>query len=395
MKINVLFILLTFVFIKSNTQSIVTNNAVNIILAPPGSLVPDVIMDNNGILHMVYAENQNAFYIRSSDNGATFSSPVKVNVSGTVEYRMGERGPKISVGTDGVIHVVWMDQWSQQVKVYTRYARSTNGGITFENNKTLSSSPGVDGATVAADGNGHVFAFWHTMVPVQSQTPSATWLHLASSYDNGTSFSSDSNVVITNHSGLACSMCMTRARFSADGNVYLAFRSAENNIRDFYVLKGNKSGGNFTAIRVNSDNWKIDYCPMAGPALEISSRGRQYCAFMSKNHVYWAVSDSGRAEFTKHIATPSNELNEIYPIAIANKTGKVLFVWQVGPMSVSAKATVKWALYDADGTFTGKQSTVGKIFSGTKATAFVGSDDNFYIVVNTEPLTSTKNTQEK
>ncbi len=73
---------------------------------------------------------------------------------------------------------------------------------------------------------------------------------------------------------------------------------------------------------------------------------------------------------------------------LSANAGTVLFLWQVGPMSVSDSATVKWALDNADGSFTGQQSTVGRTFSGTKATAFTGSDDNFYIVVNAEVLTS-------
>jgi hypothetical protein len=281
-----------------------------------------------------------------------------------------------------------MDHWSSGVSVHARYSRSLDGGITFESRKTVSASAGVDGVTLAADGNNHVFVFWHTLVPPQSQVPQATWLHIARSADNGVSFSADTNVVITNHTGLACSMCMTRARFGAGNNVYLAFRSAVDNIRDFYVLKGNATENNFTAIRVNNDNWYIEYCPMVGPALEIGNGGRQYCAFMSNNHVYWAVSDPGVTAFTRHVSTPLNETNEIFPIAVANNSGQVLFVWQVGPMSVTDSATVKWALYNEDGTFTGQQATVGRMFSGTKATAFVGTDDAFYIVVNTSNLTS-------
>jgi hypothetical protein len=49
-------------------------------------------------------------------------------------------------------------------------------------------------------------------------------------------------------------------------------------------------------------------------------------------------------------------------------------------MSTTGKATVKWACYDNDGLPTGRQGTAGTTTSGTKATAFVGSDDNFYVV---------------
>ena len=39
-------------------------------------------------------------------------------------------------------------------------------------------------------------------------------------------------------------------------------------------------------------------------------------------------------------------------------------------MSVTGRATVKWAVYRQDGTFTGQQGTIGVSDSGTKATAF-------------------------
>jgi hypothetical protein len=268
-KIIILLIICCYSLFNVHAQSINSRGLVNLIAAPAGSLVPDVVMDNNGILHMVYAANQNAYYIRSTDNGATYTAPVQVNSSGTVEYNMGERGPKLSVGSDGVIHVAWMDHWSVGVNVYARYSRSTDGGSTFENLKTVSATFGVDGVTVAADGNDHVFVFWHTMVPVQTQIPEATWLHMSRSTDNGVAFNTDTNVVITNHNGLACSMCMTRARFASDGDICLAFRSAQDSIRDFFVLKGDVLSNSFSAIRVNYDNWKINYCPMVGPELEI------------------------------------------------------------------------------------------------------------------------------
>ena len=388
MKTKLFTLLFALLFIQTKAQINNAKSLVNIIQAPTGSLVPDVVKDINGVVHVVYCQNQNAYYMRSTNNGSSFSIPVKVNSSGTVEYNMGERGPKLSVGIDGVVHVVWMDHWVSGAYVYARYSRSTNGGISFETMKTVSANYGVDGVTVAADGNNHVCVFWHTMVPVQSAVPQATWLHSARSVNNGVTFSADTNVVINNHSGLACTMCMTRARFGSDGNVYLVFRSAVGNIRDFYVLKGNPAVNNFTAIRVNTDNWFIDYCPMVGPEMEPAKRDRQVCAFMSSNHVYWAVSDSGVNAFSLHVATPLNEMDELYPTAIENNSGKVLLVWQVGPMSVTDSATVKWALYNSDGSFTGQQAVVGRTFSGTKATAFVGTDDNFYIITNADILTS-------
>jgi len=293
---------------------------------------------------------------------------------------MGERGPKLAVGRDGVIHAIWADFWAPGVKTYVRYARSLDAGASFEKCQSVSSNSGVDGVTLTADGAGHVVAFWHVNSPAQDNIPSATWLHMARSGNNGATFNPDERVRITNHGGLACSMCMMRARIGTDGKVYLAFRSAERNVRDFFVLSSRVSDNKFTAIRVNRDNWYLKKCPMCGPELSIGPNGRQICAFMSRHKVYWAIADKHVAEFKLHVATPANEIDEIYPTAVANRRGEVLFVWQVGPMSTTGKATVKWARYTLDGKPTGQRGTIGRTTSGTKATAFVGGDDNFYIV---------------
>lgn len=353
---------------------------VHVVQAPAGCFVPDVVLDARGVLHMVYALRQNAYYVQSRDNGATLTAPVQINTAGTVEFKMGERGPKVAVGSDGGIHVVWVDCWAPGVKTFVRYAHSQDGGRRFSPQRAVSSMNGVDGVTVTADGLGHVLVFWHVAHPPQQEIPQATWLHLARSTDNGRTFLADEHVQIANHSGLACSMCMMRARIAADGQATLVFRGAERNIRDFHVLKGPADGNRFTSIRVNEDNWELNKCPMCGPELTPGPDGRQVCAFMSRHRVYWTVSDARLTRFQLHVATPAGEQDEIYPTAVANRRGQVLFVWQVGPMSTTGQATVKWARYTADGKFTGEQGTLGRTTSGTKATAFVGTDDEFYIV---------------
>ena len=293
---------------------------------------------------------------------------------------MGERGPKLAVGNDGGIHVVWADRWSQGAQCRVRYARSTNGGSSFEPVQQISPMPGVDGATTTADGEGNVLVFWHVFDPPQEEVPNGHWIYLSRSTDHGASFAASERVRITNVKDLACSMCMMRARIGDDGNVYLAFRSAENNIRDFYVLRSRKTENRFAALRVNQDNWELKSCPMCGPELTIDWQGRVFCAFMSRHRVYWSSMTPGEAAFSLHVATPANEQDEIYPSVTSNRQGEVLFLWQVGPMSVTERATVKWAIYRQDGTFTHQQGTIGVSDSGTKATAFTGADGRFYIV---------------
>jgi hypothetical protein len=240
--------------------------------------------------------------------------------------------------------------------------------------------PGVDGATIAADGQGNVLVFWHVFDPPQEEVPNGHWLYLSRSTDNGARFTPAERVKVTGMGGVACSMCMMRARIGGDGNAYLAFRSADNNIRDFYVLRSVKTENRFSSVRVNRDNWVLKTCPMCGPELTLDPQGRLFCAFMSRHRVYWSTMAAGDSAFSLHVATPANEQDELYPCAVANRSGEVLLVWQVGPMSTTGRAVLKWAVYRRDGTFTGRSETVGVSTSGTKATAFTGTDGDFYIV---------------
>jgi hypothetical protein len=352
---------------------------VRVVHLPEATLVPDVVMDGGGMLHMVYGLGDDAWYVCSADNGRTFSPPVRVNTEGKVTLKMGERGPKLSLGKGGSVHVVWADQWSPGVQVYPRYSRSLDGGRTFEPPRALASLSGIDGLTMAADGAGTVVAFFHHVTPGQQlEVPQAHRLYLARSTDNGTTFGPEERIKIQGMDDLACSMCMMRARITADANACLAFRVANDNIRDSFLLRSPKQENAFTPLRVNEDYWELKTCPMCGPELTLDPAGRMLCAFMSRHRVYWSALDDGR--FTLHVATPANENEEIYPAAFGHGKGHVLLVWQVGPMAVGRTATVKWALYRWDGTFTGKQGTLGVSTSGTKATAFLGTDGTFYIV---------------
>ena len=347
--------------------------------APINSFVPDVLRDASGTVHMVYAWTRTP----STSSRTMRVNPGRSRCESIPKARSSSRwasGPKLARGSDGALHVVWTDCWSPGIQTLVRYARSWDGGKSFGPRQTLSSTSGNDGITVAADRAGHVIAFWHVMNPPQKEVPQATWLRHGAVYDGGVSWRHDEPMQISNLSALACSMCLMRARCGDDGRVYVAFRSAEGNLRDFFVLASPVTENAFTAVRVNQDNWKIKTCPMCGPELTIAPDGRQICAFMSRHRVFWAESDARVSAFQGHAETPSPEDDEIYPTAVANRAGDVLLVWQVGPMSTTGTATVKWAIYDRDGKWVGRKGTIGQTTSGTKATAFVDGADSFRIV---------------
>ncbi|NCO34991.1 MAG: exo-alpha-sialidase [Armatimonadetes bacterium] len=339
---------------------------------PNSGLVPEAVCDAKGILHLAYGIGNEAYYVQSNDAGKTFSAPVLLNRrSGTVTVG-GERGPKLAVGKDGVIHVVWLGHYQRGGGVW--YTRSTDSGRTFEPERNLlDTTTGTDGATVVADQDGNVFVLWlDGRLPPDPQSPVASPIYMTRSTDNGVTFS-ENEAVRHDHPGRACACCGLEARVGTDDNLYIAFRSGYHDIRDIYLIKGSKSKNDFTSSRVSEDNWKFTGCPMNASPLAVTDDGQALVTWMSRDRVYWAVSKGEVTKFAPRIPTPDGLDGERYPLILANGRKEVLLVWK-------QQDKVKWAVYTADGKLTDQQGTAGQQPSRSKPTAFVGSDDSFYIV---------------
>jgi hypothetical protein len=234
---------------------------VKTIRAPNHGEVPEVVLDAKGVLHMTYGRGLpgDGFYVRSTDGGKTFTEPVRVNRRvGTVTTGM-ERGPKLALGKDGTIHVVWLGYYKNSGGVF--YSRSTDGGKTFEPERNLLEPVyGADNATVAADADGNVVALWTGGFPgtkEDPESPTASPIILARSTDNGRTFSKN-ELLKSDHpaSGRACGCCRLNAQVAGD-NLYVGFRGGYQNLRDPYLLRGPKAENNFHVVRVSKDDWEF------------------------------------------------------------------------------------------------------------------------------------------
>lgn len=401
-------LMLLVVLLESCCSAALSSQQVQVHRLPRDTLVPDVTVTADGTVHQVYGTSgKDAYYQQSTDSGASFSTALKLNTIGKVTTTMGERGPKIAVGGDGTIHVVWMDDWYPGALTYVRAVHSTDGGKSFSAPIAASDSHGIDGSNVVVDGVGTVVVFWHDLshnttsgeqVPKPANSSEATWLYFVQSTDGGKTFSSSQRVHIDGGMpAAACSMCMTGAVADPRGkSISVIFRSALNNIRDHYELTASPpySANQWQASRVNVDNFYQTTCPMNGPTITQTGTKR-VAAFTTggtvagrgfDDYAYWTTS-SAAGQWTEHVPTPEHERNERYPTAILGGSSNdlVLFLWQVGPMAVSGDAVVKYALYHQNGTAirdpsAGTVVEVGTAFAGTKPTVWVAADGSFHVL---------------
>jgi hypothetical protein len=103
--------------------------------------IVDVAIINEKEVYVAFMANQNyvrdLYLARSADGGATFADPVQLSEGHWYEPACPTSGPRLQVGPDGVLNLVWVDahDFAPQASVY--YARTTNGGASFENRTRL------------------------------------------------------------------------------------------------------------------------------------------------------------------------------------------------------------------------------------------------------------------
>ena len=340
------------------------------ITTPNQGRVPEVAQDKNGILHLTYGKENDAFYVNSRDHGKTFSAPVKLNQrTGTVTVG-GERGAKIVVGKNGIIHSVWLGHYKMGGGVW--YTRSTDGGKTFAPERNVQDTAiGSDSPTIVADNAGNVLLFWlDARLPKDAENPVTDAIILSRSKDNGENFSRN-EIVKYDFVGRACACCRLEARLHGE-DVYIAFRSGWHNIRDFYFLKGRKLENSFKAILVSDDKWTLEGCPMSGADFQVANNQRVLLSWMSQGKIYWSFAANMKAGFAPRIAPPAGEGAANYSLILSNKTQIYLLWKQAGKLH--------WARYANDGKFS-DEGIVSAMPGKDKAVAFVGKDNKFYVML--------------
>ncbi|UCG70113.1 MAG: PKD domain-containing protein [Thermoplasmata archaeon] len=122
---------------------------------------PSMALDKEGVINFVwhdkFGSSLDAFFSRSSDDGNTFSSRVRVN---EYEPTYTQAHPRIALNSDGDIYVVWEDWRSGKAQVY--FSMSRDNGQTFRKDIRVSevSTRSIDSPQIAVDSEGIPHVVW-------------------------------------------------------------------------------------------------------------------------------------------------------------------------------------------------------------------------------------------
>lgn len=245
-----------------------------------GEAPPQLAADSSGAISVLYAVGKEVpgkrfpvsamRFIRSTDQGRTWSRPVTVNDG----HEFGSHNfHAITAAADGSLLATWLDAREGHSGVWM--SRSHDGGRTWEANRPIYSEPTCPccrtSVAVAADGT--IYVAWRAILSGDVR-----------------------DVVITK---------------STDGGRSWA-----------------------APVRPRTDGWVYPGCPHAGPSLKVDARNRVHVAWWTGKEgeagVYYARSDDGATTFTAQPIATGERARPAHVQLATSLSGTVFLAWDDG-----------------------------------------------------------------
>jgi hypothetical protein len=266
----------------------------------PGAGEPFLALDADGLVYLSWlepADSAHALKFATFD-GSQWSASRTIR-EGRDFFVNWADFPSIKVLSDGRLAAHWLQKTGTGTYAYgVRVAQSTDGGATW----TDALIPHRDSSDTE-----HGFV---TLWP-EGQGMGAVWLDGRKYNEAGHSPTNEMMVVTTTISPdgqlgaetpldeRACDCCQTAVAMTSTGPIVTYRDRSPDEIRDIYVVR--RVNGRWTAPAVvHADGWKIDACPVNGPAIAAKDARVALAWFTSANdsaRVKLAFSSDAGATF--------------------------------------------------------------------------------------------------
>jgi hypothetical protein len=311
---------------------------------------PAVAVDSrDGTTYLSFTKTENnatnIYLTKSSDDGISFSDPVRINQVVGDASPDAWTAPRILLGNTGEVFVVWhvIDESNKEFAYGTsslRLARSLDGGQSFEPttypaNDTVGEKAFFGAAISPSDGRIYI-SYLDSLSNITDFTISyPSKVNVIQSSDSGKTFDTSSTIDPT-----ACDCCRTAITVGPDGEAYMAWRHASHDtaetysngsnpfnydekleegviyevVRDVFVAHSTDDGliSNLSPpVKVHNDSWFMNGCPSAGPSLSFDPNDRLHVTWFTGGGempgTYYAFSDDNGQSFSTPLPVLTDE----------------------------------------------------------------------------------------
>ncbi len=303
---------------------------VTLIPVPNGGQAVAAKITKSGAIHLIYQSGDIPYYVKSSDGGASFSSPISVVDQAARKPGLVYTTFSMAAGREDQVYVAMItNNWQKKLPNVPEglvYATLAPGAKAFTPVRSLNGEPS-EGFSLAADDSGDVAATWL-----------AGRLFANFSYDGGKTFTPNAEI---NKHYLPCECCTTSATYGANGDLAVLYRERANNERDIYLVLL-KNGGGESRTRISSTPWRTDSCPMTYFMISPAPDG-YVAAWPTKGDIYFARLDKSSAVLPPgQIKTPGHSAFRSGVVALSGPDGESLIAWK-------RDDELGWQLYDREG----------------------------------------------
>ncbi len=326
---------------------------------PDDGLQPRMIVDENGLIHLLYfkkrinrpaAREGNLYYRQYDPAAGSFGLPVKVSSQAFSMRTYSFARASMAIDGEGRAHVLWYLPRENQY-FYTRSNQERNR---FEPRRPMVSqyAEGIDaGADIAAKGS-QVAIFWGAgeLSREYERTIFARFSH-----DSGANFGEE--LMISNPDLGACACCSPAGEYMNDSDLLVAYRSAINGIgRHMQLLTVENVDNEITGASYSPiselQEWELSSCPFSTNDIGTDANANHWLVFETSSRIVQmnlhSLSDPTL------VGEPFIETRQKNPAIAINTNNDRLIVWGEA-ISHARGGRLNMRLFDAAGNETNYQ----------------------------------------
>lgn len=339
----------------------------------------------NGILWVVFAHREHLYVVHSRDKGQHYSVPVRVNSAPETIETNGENRPKIAL-TDKAVIISWTRKTEGSYTGDIRFSRSTDGGKTFAQPKTMNDDGQLASHrfdSLIASPSGIVYLTWldkrnKLKARERGKAYPGSAVYYTVSTDHGKTFSE--NFPVADNS---CECCRIAVAPAENDRLAIFWRHIyPESTRDHAFAIVTPEGKIASRERATFDDWQIDACPHHGPDMGATTGGYHLAWFSNGKqqrgilYGFYDVKEHSARQVTSMDASAGASHPQVVQFG-----DKVYFAWKLFD---GEQTRIQLATSNDSGKSWSDSRTLAVTRGASDHPFLLASEDNVYLTWHTQ-----------